>query len=142
IILTTVWWVTGLLPGHLSGGASGHSPRALRGGGDRRRRRLAKLLVDHSAAAPAGVPVRAGHPRHRLVPDLRPGVRPHQRRPGRRDPDRGPAPLRDRLPELLPLRLRLGDGVGAVRGDPRVLAPPVPAPARPHAVLSRAGTDR
>ena len=56
--------------------------------------------------------------------------------PGRRHPHRGPAPLRDRVPELLPVRRRLRDGLGALRGHPRLLGAPVPPAARPHGVLS------
>src|SRR5262249_22443323 len=99
---------------------------------------LAELLVDHDAAAPPRVPLRARDARHRLVPDLRPGLRAHRRGTGRRAPYGRPASLRDPLPELLPLPLRLGRCVGGGPRDPPGLAAPVPSPARPHAVLSAA----
>src|SRR4029434_4176934 len=82
------------------------------------------------------------HPRHRLVPAVRPGLRAHRRRARRRDPHRGPASLRDRVPELLPVRRSLRDGLGALRGHPGLLGAPVPAAARPHRVLTVAATRR
>src|SRR5438270_577614 len=63
-----------LLPGHLPGRPAGHPRPSLRGGRDRRRERTAELLVDHAAAAAAGLPLRDGHSRDRGVPDLRPGA--------------------------------------------------------------------
>src|SRR5262249_53321302 len=85
-----------------------------------------------------GPPVRGGDPRDRLVPAFRPGVRPDRRRARRRHPHRRPAPLRDGLSELLPVRRRVGHGVGALRDHPGVLGAPVPTPARAHPVLSMA----
>src|SRR5437667_228484 len=124
-----------LLPRDLPGGIAGHPARAVRGGGPRRRRRLAHVPVDHAPAAPSGAPVRRGHPCHRVVPDLRPGLRAHQRRAGRRHANRRAASLRDGVPELLPVRRRLRHGLGAVRDHHGLLDPPVPAPARTHGVL-------
>ena len=42
--------------------------------------------------------------------------------PGDATRTRRPAPVRDRLPELLPVRRRLGHGLGALRDHPRLLA--------------------
>ena len=115
IILTTVWWVTGYyLVIYLAGlqdiPRELYEAAALDGAGG-----MAQLLVDH-AAAPAA---RCSSSSSSLTSSARsrssgrcsssPG------RAGRRHPHRGPAPLRDRLPELLPVRLGLGHGVGALR---------------------------
>src|SRR6185503_4794991 len=116
--------------------------RSLRGRRTRRRRRLASLLVDHAAAAAAGAALRHRDPRDRLVPALRSGLRADRRRPRRCHPDRRAAPVRGRLPELLPVRRRLGHGLGALRDHPRLLHPAVPPAARSHGILSVRGLDR
>src|SRR5262249_32815790 len=90
--------------------------------------------------APTGAAVRSRHARDRIVPDLRAGLHPHRRWPGRRHAHRGPASLRDRLPELLPLRFGHRHGLGAVHDHPRVLAAAVPPAPRPHGVLMGAPT--
>src|SRR5205823_3694751 len=126
----------GLLPGDLSGGAAGHPAGAVRGGGHRRRHRVAELLGDHAAPPAAGAALRLRHAHHRVVPDLRAGLHPDPGRPWGRYPHGGAAPLRDGVPELLPLRVGVRDGVGAVRGHRRVLPAAVPSPARPLGVLT------
>src|SRR5262249_31963575 len=126
------------LPRDLPGRAPGHPPRAVRGGLPGRRDGVAELPGHHPAAPPAGVALRLRHPHHRLVPDLRAGVRPDPGRPRRRHPHGGPAPVRDGVPELLPVRRGLGHGVGALRADRRLLAAAVPPAPRSHRVLMAA----
>ena len=120
IIATTLWWVTGYyLVIYLAGlqdiPRDLYEAAAIDGAGG-----MARLLGDHPAAAPAGVPVRLRHPHHRLVPDLRAGVRADGA--GRATPPAASSSTCTRpRSELLPVRLGLGDGVGAVRGHPRLL---------------------
>src|SRR4029078_6386691 len=113
-----------------------------RGVGARGCRRLARLLVDHAAAAAAGAALRHRDPRDRLVPALRSGLRADRRRPRRCHPDRRAAPVSGRPPELLSVRRRLGHGLGALRDHPRLLHPAVPPAARSHGILSVRGLAR
>ena len=135
IILTTVWWVTGYYLVIYLAGLQDIPPElyeaaAIDGASGWRR-----LLVDHPSAASPRLPVRPRHAHHRVVPDLRAGVHSHRRRTGRRHSHGRPASLRDRLPELLPVRIGHRDGLGAVHHHPGLLAAPVPPAPRPHGVL-------
>src|SRR5262249_9060095 len=107
-----------------------HPAGVLRGGGHRRRGKLARPGERDAPAAPADHRVSGGRELDRLPAHLRLRLQ-HDERPGRAarfDQAAGPQDLRDRL-RPLPDGLRCGPDCRPLRDPPRHLAPAAPAAA-------------
>ena len=110
IIGLNAWTTSGTIMLFYLAALTGDPDRRLRGGGDRRRRRVADVSEDHVSAAEAGTLLRRGRLVHRRAEDVRPVL--HRRRDVRRaellDDDGRPLPLQPGLHGHHPVRVRGG----------------------------------
>jgi hypothetical protein len=120
LVLVDIWQWTPLVMLIVLGGLAAPAG-AVRVGGDRRRLRLADVLVPHAAAPPPDDRRGDAVPLDRRAQDLRHHLRHDPGRAGHGIADDQHLPVRRRVP-VLPDGLRLGDRRAVLHPDPRLLA--------------------